>query len=215
MRDFERAVKQVQRKATKAVQTSGKKAHRRQGRRHARGQYANAAGQLKRLGSYGPKQRRRKQQLKLDMRRGVMRKGILKVMNSPQAFSRIKTGFEIDITRPDITVTGRATIGKSRRATAGKRILQKDSSGVRQVVGIAAKLQVTNRRSFRVQNYIHHYAKQKAPGLGAITSRDQKEISEDAGEAVEAHINSIRGATRSLSRQAATKITIRLGKIVQ
>lgn len=213
LREFEKAVRSVKRVMVKASQVEGRKVFKRNARRYARGQYANRRGALVRIKDHGPKWKRRKQQLKLDKRRGVARKGVLKTVQSPKAFIKNKDGFTIDYERPNITVTGRATLGKSQRNLAGKRILG-EVDGRRQVVGTAIKSLVTNRRSFRVNAYIGHFADQKAPGLGSITTADVKGINKASAQAVDKHVQSIRGASRVLSKRAAAKIEIKLGKLV-
>lgn len=209
LREFEKAVRGINRVMVKASQVEGRKVFKRNARRYARSQYANRAGQLARIKGYGGKWKKRKEQLKLDLRRGVARKGVLKTVQSPKAFQKNKDGFTIDYERPDITITGRATLGKSKRNIAGKRIIEKG-----QAIGIAIKRQVTTRRSFRVNSYIAPFADAKAPGLGSITGKDEQAISKGVLKASEDHIRSVKGATRALTRKAAAKIKLRLGKLV-
>lgn len=213
LREFEKAVRGIKRVMVRAVQVEGKRVHKRNARRYARSQYANRRGGLKRIKSYGVKWGKRKAQLGLDKRRGVARKGILKTVKSPKSFRKTDNGFVIDYERPDITVTGRATLGKSKRSIAGKRIIE-GKGAARQVIGIGVKFQNTNRRSFRVNNYIGHFADQKAPGLGSITRKDEKAIDKEAVEAVDKHVRSVKGASRALTKQARTKITLKLGRLV-
>lgn len=214
MRAFDRALRTVERVMVKAAQLEGRKVHKRNARRFARGQFANRQGLLKRLGDYGPKWGKRKRRLKLDLRRGVAGKGILKTTESPKGYIRRPDGFVIDYTKPDITITRRATLGKSKRAIAGRRIIE-GKGKARAVVGIGVKIQTTNRRSFRVNNYLGHYADAKAPGLGSITDRDAEAIDKVAADAVEAHLRSIQGATRSLSARARVSVNLRIGRLVR
>lgn len=213
LRAFERALATIRREMVKAAQLEGRKVWRAMGARYARGMFANRAGQIVPIKPYGPKWKRRKEKLKLDKRRGVARKGVLKTMNSPKMFVKTRDGFVIDPERPDITVTGRATVGKSERNLAGKRIFGV-VDGKRSVIGMAIKTQVTNRRSFRVNNYLGAFADQKAPGLGNISSRAEKDIVDAVTEAARKHLRSVRGAARVLSRQAAAKLELKIGKLV-
>lgn len=213
LRAFERALATIRRQMVKAAQGQGRLVFRNMHANFARGIYANRAGQLVPIRPFGPKWKRRKQKLKLDPRRGIARKGILKQIRSPKAFIKNANGFVIDLEKPDLTITGRATVGKSRRNVAGKRIIG-NLDGVRQVIGIAVKKQVTNRRSFRVSNYLGAFADKKAPGLGSISTADERSIQDAVTEAAREHLRSVRGASRVLSRQAAAKLELKIGKLV-
>jgi hypothetical protein len=207
LRDFRRALTGVRRIMIKAVQLEGREVHKRNARRYARGQYADRSGALRSIRPYGPQHAKRKARLRLDMRPGVMRKGILKTMQSPLGFVRRPDGFMIDLNLPNITVTGRATVGKSKRAIAGKRVLAGRGKN-RKVVAIGVNILKTNRRSFRVNDYIGHFADAKAPGLGNITMADQRAINKAGKEAIEKHLQTIQGASRALSARAAIKLKL-------
>lgn len=214
LRDFEKAIKAIKKVMVKQSHIEGRKIHKLNARRYARGQYASEQGKLKRLGSYGVKWGKRKLDLRLDLRRGVAGKGILKQMQSPAAFKRLKDGFEIDPEGANITITRRATLGKSNRAIAGKRILSGKGAN-RQVIGIAVKFQNTFRRSFRVNNYLKHYAAKKAPGLGSATDKDYTTLERELAKAADHHIRSIKGASRGVSKKAQSVITLKLGRLVK
>ena len=214
LRDFERALKTIKRVMVKAAQVEGRKAFKRMGARYATSAYANRRGVLGRIKPYSARHGKRKRALKLDMRPGVMRKGILKTIQSPKAFIKTDGGFIIDLEKPDITITGRATLGKSQRNLAGKRLIGK-LDGKRQVIGISIKAQVTNRRSFRVNNYIGHFADRKAPGLGSITTGDERKLIDAVTEASREHLRSIKGASRYLSRNAAAKLELKIGRLLK
>lgn len=207
LREFRKALAGLKRISVKAVQLAGRDAHKRNARRYARGQYADNRGGLVRIKPYSAKHGKRKAALKLDLRRGVMRKGILKTMQSPKAFIRLQNGFTLDLEAPNLTVTGRATIGKSKRALAGKRILEGKGKD-RRVVAIGVKVQKTNRRSFLVNNYLDHFTDQKAPGLGNITRSDERDIEKRRREAVDQHLATIQGAAGVLARKDAKRLSI-------
>jgi hypothetical protein len=196
----------------RAAQLEGREVHKRNARRYARGQYANRRGGLAMIAPYGLRHGVRKAALNLDMRRGVMRKGILKTMRSPLAFVKTPTGFVIDLSLPNITVTGRASIKKVLRTIAGKRIIAGTGRN-RRVVGTGVKRVRTNRRSFRVNTYIGHFADQKAPGLGSITKADERAINRAMKRAVDAHLATVRGATKGLTRDAAALVRVDMTRI--
>lgn len=174
--------------------------------------YSDSRGVLRRIRMYGVEWGKRKAKLALDMRPGVARKGVLKTLQSPRVIVRTARGFVFDLTAPDITVTGRATISKSKRNLAGKRILAGTGKG-RQVVGMGVRRKVTNRRSFRVNNYIDHFARQKAPGLGSIATADLGKLMDAA---VQAALKDLRKVQRSqgfhgaAGRAEVVKFVIRL-----
>jgi hypothetical protein len=209
LRAFQRALAAVKQRAVRAAQIAGREVFKRMYTRFAQGFYANKAGQIVPIAPYGDAWGKRKEQLGLDKRRGVARKGILKTIRSPLAFIKYPSGFSIDLTRPNLTITGRATLGKAMRNLAGKRVI-KDKS----VVAVGVTRLLTNRRSFAVNSYIGHFADQKAPGLGNIARRDSVYINGQINEAVAQHIGNLKGASkRQLSGKAAALITLRLDRM--
>lgn len=207
LRQFQRALKGVRRIMVRAVQVAGRHVHKENARRYARTLYANRLGHLALIRPYGRKHGKRKARLKLDLRPGVMRKGILKTMQSPLAFIKLPNGFQIDLERPNLTITGRATVGKFLRAIAGKRIIEGKGKD-RRVTAIGVKVLNTVRKSFRVNSYLGHFADQKAPGLGNITKADERFIGDEAKGAVEQHLRTVVGASRALSARAALKLRL-------
>lgn len=221
LRAFQRALAAVKSRAVRAAQVAGREVFKRMYTRFAQGFYANKTGQIVPIGAYGPAWGKRKKDLKLDLRRGVARKGILKTVRSPLAFIKYPSGFSIDLTRPNITVTGRATLGKSLRNLAGKtlfrhgdgRLLNVSGSGA-QIVARLVDRKVTNRRSFAVNSYIGHFADAKAPGLGNIAIRDQVYINGAINQAVAQHIGNLKGAAKQqLAGKARALIRLRLDRM--
>lgn len=208
-REFERAVTGLRQRIIRAVQVGGREVFKRMHTRFATGFYANKAGRIVPISPYGPAWGKRKLQLGLDLRPGIARKGILKTVRSPLAFVKQPRGFDIDLARPNLTITGRATLGKSARNIAGKRI-----TVGREVVGMAFARKVTNRRSFAVNRYIGHFADAKAPGLGNIATRDVVYLNGQARNAAAEHIARIRGASkRALAGKALARVTLRLDRL--
>ncbi|MCZ7604840.1 MAG: hypothetical protein M5U25_01955 [Planctomycetota bacterium] len=172
VREFDAALRALRRRLLRAMQLEARTIAKMFAARYERlGLYANTSGALQKVKPYGDKWGKRKKRLGLDSRRGIARKGVLKTLKSPRIITKTARGFVFDPKIPDITITGRATVGKSLRALAGKRIIGK-IDGKRAVVGIGIKHQVTNRRSFRVNNYIDHFADLKARGLGSLARVD-------------------------------------------
>lgn len=210
---FRRALKGLQRIGVRAAQVHGRTAHKLMWAWFGVGKYAGKDGNLRDIKPYGDKWGRRKKRLGLDMRPGVARKGILKTLRSPAGFVRIPKGFEIDLHKPDITVTGRATVGKSKRNLAGKRIIGK-IDGKRAVIGIGLRTLNTNRRSFRVNNYLDHFVDAKAPGLKALSKAQLEHIRRKVAEAVDAEIERvIATGSRVLNRRDATRLRVNFGNL--
>lgn len=212
LRDFERGIKTVERRMVKAAQIRGRKAFKKISKRYERSIFVNRRGKVSRLGKYSKKHGRRKHRLNLSIRRGHMREGISKQVKSPKAFRKTKKGFVISLEAPDLTVTGRATVGKSMRTLVGKRILGKHG-GKRTVIGAHFKKQNTDRSSFRVNRYLDHYAAQKADGLGSISQADEKKLEREVSDAAVAHIQAIRGAKRDIRRDVAVRVEISLANM--
>lgn len=205
---FQRALKNLQRIGVRAAQVHGRTAHKLMWAWFGVGKYAGKDGNLRDITPYGDKWGRRKKRLRLDMRPGVARKGILKTLRSPAGFVRIPKGFEIDLHKPDITVTGRATVGKSKRALAGKRIIEGKGKN-RRVVGIGVKYQISNRRSFRVNNYLDHFVDAKAPGLKALSKAQIEHIQRKVSEAIKSDImRTLATGDRVLSRRDRIRLRI-------
>lgn len=172
VREFDAALRALRRRLIRAMQLEGLRSAKEFAARFERlGLFANRNGALQRVKPYGDAWGKRKRRLGLDTRRGIARKGVLKTLKSPRIVTKTARGFVFDPKTPDITVTGRATVGKSKRALAGKRIIEGKGKN-RRVVGIGVKHQISNRRSFRVNNYIDHFADLKARGLGSLARSD-------------------------------------------
>lgn len=212
VRDFERALKTVQKRMVRAAQIEGRKVFKKISRRFEKLAYANAAGRVKKLKKFGEAHKARKKQLRLDPRRGHMRKGIAKQIKSPKAFIKRRDGFIIDLEKPALTITGRATLRMRGRNLAGRRVLG-GSGKARGVVAINIINKLTDKRSFLVNRYIGHYADQKAPGLGSITKADVKRLERKILEAAEGHLVSIIGGTRVLGGDAAARIELKIGRL--
>lgn len=221
LRVFQRAVSAVKQRAVRAAQIAGRTVFKRMYTRFATGFYANKTGQIVPIAPYSDAHGQRKRQLGLDSRRGVMRKGVLKTVRSPLAFVNIPSGFSIDLLRPNITVTGRATLGKGMRNLAGKTLFRHSDGRLLNVSGKGAQIvarlvnrTLTNKRSFAVNSYIGHFADDKAPGLGNIATRDRVYINGQINESVAQHLGNLKGATkRQLAGKAAALITLRLDRM--
>jgi hypothetical protein len=210
---FQRALRGLRRIGVRAAQVHGRTAHKEMAAWFGEGKYAGADGNLHRIKPYGHKWGKRKKRLGLDSRRGVARKGVLKTMRAPAGFARTTTGFEIDLKKPDITVTGRATVGKSRRNLAGKRIIAGKGKS-RAVIGIGLRTLNTNRRSFRVNNYLDHFVNAKAPGLKALSKGQLLRIQREVKAAIEEDIQrTLTTASRKLSLRDRIRLRIDFGNL--
>lgn len=213
VRAFDRAVTALQQRAVRAAQVAGREVFKRMYTRYGQGYYADKAGRIVPIRPFGSDWRKRKEKLGLDPRRGVARKGILKTIRSPLAFVRATKGFRIDLKRPNLTITGRATLRSALRNLAGKAIVEGKGKD-RKVVGLAVKRRKTNKRSFAVNSYIGHFADGKAPGLGNIATRDYVYINGAVNEAIVDHIARVKGAAKQvLSGKARARIVLRLDRV--
>jgi hypothetical protein len=202
--DFQRALKAIRALKIKETQRVGKIVAKRIGTRFSVGQFAGVGGKIAPLGKYGNAWRLRKIQLKLDLRRGVARKGILKQVSSGQIFAPLADGFDIDIKRPALIVTGNARLGKRPTFLFAKRTGGK----------VKKRKHTGTKESFFVNDYIDHYANAKAPGLGLLSTRDLLDIQEAAQKKVQAHLNAVKGAAQlRFGKAAATKLTLKIGKV--
>lgn len=209
LRDFKRAVAGIRQRVLREVQVSGRIVFKLMHTRYGIGVYANAAGAVVPIRPYGLVWGKRKAQLSLDLRPGVARKGILKTVRSPLAFVKRANGFDIDLTRPNLTVTGRATLGKAMRNIAGKRRVVDGG-----VASIAIRRLKTDKRSFAVNNYIGPFADRKAPGLGNIAKTDTQLIRTRVGAAVADHIAKVKGMGRKvLTGRALSIFRLRLDRV--
>ncbi len=221
LKQFNTAARALRKRVVRAVQTEGRrKVFKNLHTRYEQERYADSRGLVKRIGAYGSKWRRRKIRLGLDLRRGVARKGIIKAVRSPRAFVKTPKGFVIDIEAADITVTGRSSVARltGRKGgpvfLAGKRVITGKGKD-RQVSAILLKqTPKSNRRSFRVNNYIRHFAKRKAPGLGNMTSQERAFLLRVARDTALQHLQGIKGAaSRRLGQKAFAKLVIRLDRV--
>lgn len=199
-REFERAVTGIRNRMIRAVQVAGREVYKRMYTRYGQGFYVNKAGKVVRIKPYGAEWGAMKQALKLDMRPGVARKGILKTIRSPLGFIKRSNGFDIDLTRPNLTITGRARVKAKANSRDKKGRFLKGAAGV--------------RGSFVVNEYIGAFADEKAPGLGNIADRDVAFIRAAANKAASDFIARVRGASkRALTGKALAKITLRLDRM--
>lgn len=214
LKRFERALAQLKRRGVRAIQQEAQTMRKTMANRYQRlGLYADRRGVLRKIRKPGAKHQRRKKQLGLDPRPGIMRKGVLKTLQSPRVIEKTRTGFVYDLKAPDITVTGRATVGKSLRNLAGKRLI--DGKGKdRKVTGTGVKRQVTNRRSFRVNNYIDGFADGSAPGLGSLSGEDKKQLDRAALKAVNDHLAGIgKAAAARLGDASLLRFTVKANRL--
>lgn len=213
VRGFQRAIAGVKQRAVQAAQLAGREVFKRMGTRYAMGFFADKAGRIVAIRPFGTAWGKRKEQLGLDPRRGVARKGILKTVRSPLAFVRQPSGFTINLGRPNLTITGKATLSSALRNLAGKAIIEGKGAN-RKVVGLAVKRRKTNKRSFAVNSYIGAFADEKAPGLGNIANRDRVYVEGAVNDAVVAHIARLKGAAKQvLTGKARALITLRLDRV--
>lgn len=213
VRAFQRAVAALKQRAVRAAQVAGREVFKRMGTRFATGFYADKAGRIVPITPYGAAWGKRKAKLGLDPRPGVARKGILKTVRSPLAFVRQPSGFSIDLARPNLTITGKATLRSALRNLAGKAIVEGKGKD-RKVVGFAVNRRKTNKRSFAVNSYIGAFADSKAPGLGNIATRDHVYINGKVNDAIVDHIAKVKGAAKQvLHGKAKALIVLRLDRV--
>lgn len=197
LKQYQAAMRRLENRAVRAFQSGAHDVRKAFANRYGLlALYADRRGALRRIKPASYEHTKRKAILNLDLRPGVMRKGVLKTLQSPRVIVRTARGFVFDLTAPDITVTGRATVGKSKRNLAGKRILAGKGKD-RQVVGMGVRRKVTNQRSFRVNNYIDHFAALKAPGLGSLATIDKQRLRKRALDAVSEELRKVQGAARA------------------
>lgn len=203
IKDFQRALAAVKAIKVRETQKAGREASRQIFTRFAAQLFADDKGVVRNLGRYGKRWGARKRALKLRMERGQARRGIFKQIRSPLIYAKLADGFDIDIKRPALWVTGRARIGKRKTVhirNAGKG-------------GYRHRLAVSNSESFFVNAYIDHYADQKAKGLGLLANEDIAEIEQRANAAVAGHLAAIRGAAKqALSKRAQATLRINVGR---
>lgn len=215
LKDFQRALAEIRRIKIRETQRAGRIVHRRMGERYERGEFANDAGNVVKIQPYGAKWAKRKAQLKLDMRNGVARKGIVRQVKSPLSYLDRPDGCDFDIKRPNMTVTGRATLGKSLRTIAGKAIVSGRGKS-RKVVGYQLKRGKTNKRSFLVNSYIDHFADQKARGLGSLANEDLAFMEDSANAKIAEHLASVQSASRKyLSGKARAMLRVDLRRLAR
>lgn len=200
---FRRAVATVEARAVQAAHVAGKRAHKAMYDRYGAGQYANKAGNVTNIKPFGKAWATRKARLNLDPRPGVARKGILKQIRSPLGFAKAPKGFVIDLKAPALTITGRATVGRSRRAIA----VAKGTSRAAGVTGV--KFSLTNRRSFFVNDYIDHFTDDKAPGLGSLADDDRAAVGAAVRDALQKHLSGVQPQGLSIARRAAATLNVR------
>lgn len=194
LKQFKNALAGVDRRAVRGIQQGAHDLRKSFANRYGLlALYSDSRGVLRRIRMYGVEWGKRKAKLTLDMRPGVARKGVLKTLQSPRIIITVPRGFVFDLMEPDLTITGRSTVGRSARNLAGRRIIEGKGKS-RQVVGMGVTRRVTNRSSFRVNNYIDHFAQLKAPGLGSIATSDLGKLMDAA---VQAALNDLRKVQRS------------------
>lgn len=204
---FKRAVSTVHDRALRALHIEGKRVHKLIATRFAVGNYANATGAVVPIKNHGAAWAKRKARLKLDPRRGIARKGVLKQLKSPFGFIPQPKGFTIDLKAPALTITGRATVGKSLRATAVARGTARAFDGTLTSLGI--KFSVTGNRSFAVNDYVDAFADAKAPGLGALADADREALRAAVNAALTKHLSQSKKEGLSIARRAAAQLNVR------
>lgn len=207
---LERTIPTLKRRTIRAVQLEGKRAHLCMYQRYAQSRFANKEGVLQSIAPFGAAWGQRKRRLRLDPRRGVARKGILKQIRSPLGFIKHPSGFTIDLLRPALTITGRATVGKSLRALH----TQKRAKALAALGAMGVVFQQSAKRSFAVNDYMSHFADAKAPGLGTLARADVVAIRKAVRDAVRERIARVKGTARAaLTAEAASKLVLRLDRI--
>lgn len=207
---LERTIPTLKRRLIRAVQIEGKRAHLRMYERYSKSRFADSDGMLQSISPFGAAWAKRKRRLRLDSRRGVARKGVLKQIRSPLGFVKHPQGFTIDLLRPALTITGRATVGKSLRALHSK----KRAKELAAIGAMGVVFKTTSKRSFAVNDYMPHFADAKAPGLGTLARADVAALNKATRDAVRERIEKVKGTARkALTAEAASKLVLRLDRI--
>jgi hypothetical protein len=207
IKDFERALVAIRNIKIRETQRVGRDLSRNIFARFAAQLFADEKGSVRPLGPFGKKWRERKKQLKLRPERGQARRGIYKQLRSPLIFAKLSDGFDIDIKRPALWVTGRARLGKIEAS------LIRNSRKSKNILGNVVKTLVTNRQSFYVNAYIDAYADAKAPGLGLMSTADLVSLETQVNAKIADHLRRVRGAARaSLSSKAVAVLKLKFGR---
>lgn len=210
VRDFKKALKGLRKRMVSAVQRRGRRRFKLMHKRYEKELYANRRGKVRRIRRYSKRHAELKKELRLDKRRGHMRKGISKHIKSPKSFTKTDTGFIVNIKAPNLTITGKTSGAAKLRSIAGKAIIRN-----KQVVGHQVKFQKTTRKSFLVNRYIDPFADRQARGLGSMAESDHRALDKAAKEAVEKHLKKItKAATRSLAGKAVQSLTLDVSRWV-
>lgn len=199
LKDFTRALDAVRNIKIRETQKAGREVSRQLFTRFAAQLYANENGDVQRLGRFGKAWGERKKALGLRRERGQARRGIYKQIRSPMIYAKLADGFDIDIKRPALWVTGTA------RLTKRAALVLRNKAGGK----VSAHRYRTTQGSFYVNSYIDHYANQKARGLGLLANEDLEEIERRANEKISDHLHRIRGAARAaLATRAHAKFML-------
>lgn len=199
--DFQRALKAIRQIKIRETQRAGRIVAKRLGHRFKFERYANESGQVVTVKPYGKAWGARKAQLKLDDRRGHARLGIQKQMDSPMIFVPRSDGFEIDIKRPALWVTGNA-----RSRLKRKTVLTANAAKG----GYKHRLQKGKKESFFVNAYIDHFANMKAPGLGLLANEDATYCEEQAQAKIREHLAGVSDASKRFLRGSAAAVAFKV-----
>lgn len=203
LKDFQRALDAVKAIKVRETQRMGAIMSRRIGHRYKFERYADESGAIRKIKPYSRAWGRRKAKLKLDDRRGVARGGILKQVNSPLIYAKLSDGFDIDIKRPALWITGRTRLALRRKTVLTTKTAK----------GYKHRLSRGLKESFFVNAYIDHFADEKAPGLGLMASADLAEMEQAVNAKTLDHLAAIRGAAKaSLTNRAIARLKLNVSR---
>lgn len=158
LRAFDIAITKVFNQGVKKLQKAGRKSHKKLADIHWVEAHVDVEGRVRPLGQISSKWVKRKLALGKEAARGRFTKGLFRTIKSNKSFAKTKTGFVIDLKKPNLTVTVPRFIPASER----KFKLSKE----------ARKARGSGSKRVAINDYIDHYEEQKAPGLGNIPARD-------------------------------------------
>ena len=203
LKDFQRALDAVKAIKIRETQRQGAIMSRRIGHRFKFERFGNVEGSIARIKPFSRAWARRKAKLRLDDRRGHARGGIQKQVSSPLIYAKLSDGFDIDIKRPALWITGRARLALKRKTV----LISKTAKGYRH------RLSRGRNESFFVNAYIDHFADQKAPGLGLLPNVDLAEMEQAVNAKTLDHLAAIRGAAKAnLTNRALARLKLNVSR---
>jgi hypothetical protein len=170
--------------ALKAVLAAGRKEHRAMHRDFMSQRYANASGNVRALGRITTRWVERKLKLGGRVPRGQFTGGLERQIKNRRSFIPLEDGFDIDITAPNMTTRVPLRVkSPSRKVRGGRR-----------------------SKVVRINDYLRHYATQKAPGIGALSNAALDRIAKARNDAEERQLRRLRNIVLSAAKGGTERL---------